>query len=169
MTPAPADAGRLVASAADLLRRILPANIELGLTCAPDCALDRTDPGQLQNALVNLVVNARDAMPAGGALHISTDRVRVEETRAALLGVAPGDYVCVRVSDTGCGMTPDSGAARGSSRSFTTPGECERAWPVDGPRLRPHVGRSGGAGVPAWRGHLGKSAAAGARHPNAAA
>lgn len=119
MTPAPADAARLVESAADLLRRILPASIELRLACAPGCELGRTDPGQLQNAVVSLVVNARDAMPTGGTLTIRTDRVRVEEARAARLGVAPGDYVCVRVNDTGRGMAPDV-AQRAIEPFFTT-------------------------------------------------
>jgi CheY-like chemotaxis protein len=84
----------------------------------------RVDPGQLEQVLVNLAINARDAMPAGGTLTIGTDRVVLDGGRAEELTVDPGDYVLVTVTDTGCGMTADV-AARVFEPFFTTkdPGE----------------------------------------------
>jgi CheY-like chemotaxis protein len=74
------------------------------------------DPGQLEQVLVNLAVNARDAMPRGGRLLITTDRVELDEE----LGEGrPGSYVRLSVSDTGCGMTPDV-AAKAFDPFYTT-------------------------------------------------
>jgi two-component system, cell cycle sensor histidine kinase and response regulator CckA len=77
------------------------------------------DPGQLEQVLVNLVVNARDAMPGGGTLAIGTDRVDLGSERAGQLGAQPGEYVLVSVTDTGCGMSSDV-ATRIFEPFFTT-------------------------------------------------
>ncbi len=90
-----------------LLRRTLGANIELISMPDPQAGNLRMDPGQLQQVLLNLAVNARDAMPSGGRLTIQTRNVRLENTGTEWSpDVAPGDYVCLSVLDTGVGMTP---------------------------------------------------------------
>jgi signal transduction histidine kinase len=86
------------------LRPGLDVDIELAL--APDLWPVRADPNHLENALLNLVINARDAMPAGGTLRISTGNATLQSGTAS--GEAePGEYVTVSVADTGIGMTPE--------------------------------------------------------------
>jgi len=89
-----------------LLRRLINADIEL--VTLPDHNLDfvKVDPGQVEQVLVNLVVNARDAMPDGGKLTIRTANELLDEQYAQThVDVLPGHYVCLSVSDTGTGMT----------------------------------------------------------------
>ena len=97
-----------IASIEDLLRRTLSENIQLQLDCAPDLAMARCDPNQLENAVLNLAINARDAMPDGGILRISTRNTEIfTGDHRAVDGLAPGRYVYVEVSDTGTGMAND--------------------------------------------------------------
>jgi PAS domain S-box-containing protein len=86
-----------------LLRRALGEHVELETRFAPDLARVDADPGQLEQVLVNLAVNARDAMPSGGQLLIETANVELDDPHADL---PPGPYVRLVVSDTGIGMTP---------------------------------------------------------------
>ena len=91
-----------------MLRRVIGEDVELQISLDPAIATINADPGQLEQVLMNLVVNARDAMPAGGRLSISTSNSELSaETAAGTLRAADGDYVMLAVSDTGTGMTAE--------------------------------------------------------------
>ena len=99
------DATEVVARAAGTLRGVLGEHIELVIRVAPEPCLVKVDPEQMEQVLVNLAANSRDAMPAGGRLTIETATVTLDETGARAGGeLRPGHYVSLRVSDTGCGM-----------------------------------------------------------------
>jgi len=89
-----------------MLDRLIGEDIELRTDLDPDVARINADPGQLEQILMNLVVNARDAMPMGGRLTISTSNCNLSaECTPGALGAADGEYVMLAVSDTGTGMT----------------------------------------------------------------
>jgi PAS domain S-box-containing protein len=117
-----------VSATLDLLRRTLGEQIEISTTLAPDLWPTLVDPAQFESALVNLAINARDAMrghEGGGRLIIETSNQRLDEDYARdNVEVVPGDYAMVAVSDTGAGMAPDI-LARVFEPFFTTkaPGE----------------------------------------------
>ena len=92
----------------NLLRRLIGANIKLNITHGRDLGLVRVDQGQLEQVVINLAVNARDAMPEGGELNIRTfnESVMVETRRGAEV-VAPGDYVAIEIADNGSGIPAD--------------------------------------------------------------
>ncbi|GJG86170.1 hypothetical protein tb265_13510 [Gemmatimonadetes bacterium T265] len=96
------DLNAVVGGLGRLLGRVLGAEVELRLALAPEAAPVLADPGQLEQVLLNLAVNARDAMPGGGVLSIGTRHVAVAEGAAGDL--TPGCYVAVDVRDTGVGM-----------------------------------------------------------------
>ena len=97
----------LVGEFEKLLRRIIPTNIEIR-TALKSGAHVRADAGQIEQVIMNLVVNARDAMPAGGRLTIETFDVQVDEARASQLAeLKPGSYVVLAVIDSGHGMTSE--------------------------------------------------------------
>jgi PAS domain S-box-containing protein len=88
-----------------LLRRTIDEKVEVLISLSPDPWLVEADPGQLEQVLVNLAVNARDAMPEGGTLTIDTDNVEIDGGYADTMPTLPtGSYVQLRVSDNGCGM-----------------------------------------------------------------
>jgi nitrogen-specific signal transduction histidine kinase/CheY-like chemotaxis protein len=122
LRPRAVDLGQAVPEAAALLRRTLGEAVELRTVLAPGLPPVLADPGQLQNALLNLAINARDAMPAGGRLTIEAAEAELDadaaETRP---GLRPGRYVTLAVADTGAGMAPEV-RERAFEPFFTTKG-----------------------------------------------
>jgi PAS domain S-box-containing protein len=103
----PNDINRLVTDMEDLLHRTLGEQIELRCSLAADLWIALTDANQLESALLNLAINARDAMPNGGRLTIRTANTRLDADYTCRQDdVEPGDYVVVSVADTGTGMPP---------------------------------------------------------------
>jgi PAS domain S-box-containing protein len=107
----------LVSSMEDLLRRTLGERIDFNLELAPDPWPTMCDPNQLESAILNLVINARDAMPDGGRLKLETRNATVDGTRRP--GLKAGEYVCISVADTGTGMSADT-IAKAFEPFFTT-------------------------------------------------
>lgn len=99
----------LVTNLDKLLRRMIGEDVELLTKTAPDLGLVKADPSQLEQVIMNLAVNARDAMPDGGRLTLETANVQLDSGYAAEHpGVIPGSYVMLAVSDNGSGMTPET-------------------------------------------------------------
>jgi PAS domain S-box-containing protein len=116
----PNDINRLVANMEDLLHRTLGEHIELKWSLAPDLWTAFTDANQLESAILNLAINARDAMPDGGLLTIEATNIHLDAAHASRQDdVDPGDYVVIGVSDTGSGMSSDV-VARAIDPFFTT-------------------------------------------------
>jgi PAS domain S-box-containing protein len=108
LDPKPVDLNRLILGMDELVRRSIGPNVELKAAPAQDLWPTTVDPSQLENSLLNLCINARDAMaPVGGRLTIETLNTVLDDRAARRLDLSPGDYVCLRVTDTGAGMTPD--------------------------------------------------------------
>jgi len=98
----------VLAELSNLLRRLIGENIELKMVHGRELGLVRVDQGQLEQVIINLAVNARDAMAGGGRLTISTSDVKVDQPRrAAGDEMPPGAYVAIEVQDTGHGIPPD--------------------------------------------------------------
>src|SRR5207302_1537866 len=117
------DVNGLVAEMVQMLARMLGDDIEVTLDLEAGLAPILVDRSQLAQALLNLVVNARDAMPGGGELTIRTANVELDEAYAACHeGVAPGPHVLLRVIDSGVGMDAQT-AARAFEPFFTTKAE----------------------------------------------
>jgi CheY-like chemotaxis protein len=116
LNPRAIDANDLVQGMDGLLRRVLDEEISLSIVCHPGLWRALVDPSQLENALINLSVNARDAMPQGGQLTIETRNVDVDDTLAIeasgdgseTQNLFRGQYVMIAVSDTGTGMTEET-------------------------------------------------------------
>jgi len=119
LIPKSVDANQLVVSLEDLLRRTIGETIDLAIAAADDLWFTLCDPNQLESALLNLAINARDAMPDGGKLTITTSNARIEGVTADSPALSPGDYVCIGVTDTGTGMSAEV-AARAFDPFFTT-------------------------------------------------
>jgi signal transduction histidine kinase/CheY-like chemotaxis protein len=102
------DLNTTLANLHNMLRRLIGEDIELTMVLAEDLGRVKTDLGWIEQAIMNLVVNAKDAMPKGGKLTIETANVELDEAYArAHVAVTSGRYVMIAVSDTGAGMTPE--------------------------------------------------------------
>jgi PAS domain S-box-containing protein len=111
-----------VVNVIDLLVRTLGETIIISSVLAPDLGRVLADPSEVENAILNLAINARDAMPSGGKLMIETANATIDESFAASIQgdrIAPGRYVRLSVADTGSGMTPDV-LAKAFEPFFTT-------------------------------------------------
>jgi len=103
--PALLDINPVVSGVSNMLRRLIGEDVELVLLLNPTMATVRADPGQIEQIVINLVVNARDAMPGGGRVTIETGVAELgEDYTQKHLDVKPGRYVCISVTDTGQGM-----------------------------------------------------------------
>ncbi|GAC1547436.1 MAG: hypothetical protein NVS2B5_00250 [Beijerinckiaceae bacterium] len=107
LDPKPTDINRLIAGMEELIRRTIGPAIELEVVGAAGLWSALVDPNQLENALLNLCINARDAMPDGGRLTIETANKWLDERAARERELTPGQYLSLCVTDTGTGMTPE--------------------------------------------------------------
>jgi PAS domain S-box-containing protein len=119
LIPKGVEVNQLVVSLEDLLRRTMGETIDLEITAADDLWWTLCDPNQLESALLNLAINARDAMPDGGRLSVTTANARLDSVTADTPALSPGDYVCIDVTDSGVGMSAEV-AARAFDPFFTT-------------------------------------------------
>jgi CheY-like chemotaxis protein len=119
LDPKSVDLNGLVAGMNDLITRSAGPGVTIEVEAAGDLWTTFADVGQLENALLNLCINARDAMPNGGKVTIATANRSLDQWAARERGLAPGHYVSLCVSDTGTGMTPDV-IARAFDPFFTT-------------------------------------------------
>ena len=119
LDPKPTAANQLIAGLKELIQRTVGPEIMVETRLAPDLCPALCDQHQLENSLINLCINARDAMPDGGRLVIETVTAWVDEQAGREQDVAPGHYVAISVTDTGTGMTDDV-AARAFDPFFTT-------------------------------------------------
>jgi signal transduction histidine kinase len=121
LLPRVIDVNRAIVESEGVLRRVVGENIELVTTLEKPLGCVKVDPAQLQHVLLNLVLNARDAMPDGGRLDIWTADVDLETAEAEQIGLAAGSYVLLGISDTGVGMDEQT-LSRVFEPYFTTKG-----------------------------------------------
>ena len=119
LAPQAIDANQLIGGMRELIDRAIGETITVEIVSGSDLWPIHADPSQLENALLNLCVNARDAMPGGGKLTIETSNTAIDERLAQQIAMPQGQYICIRISDAGSGMTPDV-LARAFDPFFTT-------------------------------------------------
>jgi PAS domain S-box-containing protein len=119
LDPKPTNANQLVRGMEDLIRRTVGPQVAVTTELDPELWATLCDPNQLESAVLNLCINARDAMPDGGRLTIETRNSHVDERSARRRDMRPGEYVVLCVTDTGTGMAPDV-IARAFDPFFTT-------------------------------------------------
>jgi len=120
LNPRPTDVNSLIGSMETLLHRVLGEIIEIEFTPDPGLLPALVDPAQLESAVLNLCINARDAMPDGGRLSIETRNTSINRREAADFGdLSPGNYVCLTVHDNGIGMD-EATVAQAFEPFFTT-------------------------------------------------
>jgi PAS domain S-box-containing protein len=119
LDPKPTDVNRLVFDVEELIRRTVGPHVEVETVGKAGLWSTLVDPNQLENAIINLCINARDAMPEGGRITIETANKWLDERAAVQRDLEPGQYVSICVTDTGTGMTPDV-VTRAFDPFFTT-------------------------------------------------
>ena len=108
LDPKPTDVTRLIAGLEDLLQRTVGGTAQIDIVQTAGMWTTNIDAGQLENALLNLCINARDAMPDGGRITIETANIRLDEQAAKEHELTVGEYLSICVADTGCGMSPET-------------------------------------------------------------
>jgi PAS domain S-box-containing protein len=109
LQPKPIDVNRMLANMESFLRRTLSADIDLEVIQSREVCTALVDPTQLESVLLNLCVNARDAMPGGGKLIVETGMTELDSSYAEQnADITPGQYILISVSDTGCGISPEN-------------------------------------------------------------
>ena len=121
LAPEPLSANRMVSDMSELLVRTLGETIAVQTVLAAGLWQIKADPGQLENAIINLSVNARDAMPTGGKLTIETSNAFVDDAFAREFAISPGQYVLIAVADSGAGMSREV-MAKAFDPFYTTKG-----------------------------------------------
>jgi signal transduction histidine kinase len=121
LSPTPIDANKFVANISDILRRTLGEHIELETILNAKLWLTHVDTSELESAILNLAVNARDAMTEGGRLTIETANCQLDDTYGDAAGIPAGQYVMIAVTDTGYGMSEDA-ISQAFEPFFTTKG-----------------------------------------------
>jgi two-component system cell cycle sensor histidine kinase/response regulator CckA len=106
--PKPVDLNTLIAEMQRMLRQIIGEYVDLQTSLAPGLAKVMVDPGQMEQVIMNLVLNARDAMPGGGQIRIESANSDLSETAAQAHGLPPGPYVLLSINDTGHGMDSET-------------------------------------------------------------
>src|SRR3954451_8429278 len=119
LDPKPIEANKLIASMEDMVQRTIGPGIRLETVLGIGVWPTLCDPNQLESAILNLCINARDAMPGGGHLTIETANGWVDAPDAGKRDMQPGQYVVISVTDTGTGMAPDV-LARAFDPFYTT-------------------------------------------------
>ncbi len=107
LQPTTIDLNQVIGNFEKMLRRVIGEDIEMKTCLSQELGLVKADPGQIEQVLMNLAVNARDVMPRGGNLTIETSNFSVDEQYAKRhMGILPGDYILLSITDTGTGMEP---------------------------------------------------------------
>ena len=121
LAPQPLNANEMVADMSELMRRTLGESVQLETVLAGGLWRTFADRNQLESAILNLAINARDAMPKGGRLTVETANAHLDDQYASRHAVEPGQYVMIAVTDTGLGMSPET-VAKAFDPFFTTKG-----------------------------------------------
>ena len=140
--PAVTELGAALGQGARLLEHALGDRISIEMRRSPEAIWVPLNDGEVTQILINLALNARDAMPDGGVLSVATSMVAFDERAAETLRLAPGEYVSIEVRDTGSGMSPET-RARAFDRFFTTKSE-ERGGGLGLASVKRVVQQSGG-------------------------